>query len=329
MDIAPDLPIEASTACRLCGAASGRPALTLGARRLWTCGGCALVRLDPMPSAAELREVYEGGDYYTTQPPRPRSGLAGRLQDAVLQAFWGYPGDRSGLQKALLRLLLRPLRTRFMPLPFPGDGPVLDIGCGNGQRLLELQQYGVAALYGVEPTRDAAEQASRHTRADVRACLLEEAGLPRAHFGLVILNQVLEHVPAPPQTLRQIHDLLKPGGRFYLTVPNFGSWEAALAGAHWDGLQLPAHLHHFTRAPLLRALREAGFEIEWVGTDSVADVTRNTWKALRRAQAGGAAGWLARWPWRAVQALTLLADRCGRGQMLRVVARRPGTLLKA
>lgn len=311
-------------ACRLCGSATGRPALTLGTtRRLWACGGCALVRLDPMPTAQELRQVYEGGDYYTTQPPTPRRGLAGRLQDGVLQAFWGYPGARSGLQKALLRLLLWPLRTRFMPLPFPGAGPVLDIGCGNGQRLLELQQYGVTALYGVEPTVAAAEQARLHTRADIRACLLEDAGLPREHFRLVILNQVLEHVPSPPQTLRQIHDLLVPGGWFYLTVPNFGSWEAALAGAHWDGLQVPAHLHHFTREPLLRALREAGFEIERVCTDSVADVTRNTWKALRRDRVGGAAGWLARWPLRAVQALTLLADRCGRGQMLRVVARRP------
>lgn len=308
-------------ACRHCGARSYREVMALGPRQLLGCTGCGLVRLDPVPTAAELSEVYDGGDYYTTQPPVLRKGLAAQLQDSVLQVWWGYPGRLRGVRRLLVQLLTWPLRHRFMPLPFPGAAPVLDIGCGNGQRLLELQNYGCQALYGVEPTAAAAEQARNHTRADVRACLLEEARLPQGQFGLVILNQVLEHVPSPPETLAVIHRLLAGGGRLYLTVPNFGSFEARWAGPHWDGLQIPAHLHHFTAAPLRGLLEEAGYRIEQWRTDSVTDVSRNTWRALR---ASGSSSWAARLPWRGYQLMSLLADRLGRGQMLRVVARKSG-----
>lgn len=311
----------ASAPCRLCGGQDYQPVLALGSRSLLACTGCGLVRLDPVPTAAELSEVYDGGDYYTTQPPMLRQGLAARLQDSVLQAWWGYPGGLRGGRRLLTKLLTWPLRHRFMPLPFPGAAPVLDIGCGNGQRLLELQNYGCQSLFGVEPTVGAAEQARLHTRADVRACLLEEARLPEGQFGLVILNQVLEHVPSPADTLALIHRLLAGGGRLYLTVPNYGSLEARWAGADWDGLQLPAHLHHFTAQPLRRLLEEAGYRIEQWRTDSVSDVSRNTWRALR---SSGSSSWVARLPWRAYQLLSLLADRLGRGQMLRVVARKAG-----
>lgn len=310
----------ATSFCRLCGAIDGREVLHAGGRALLACSGCSLVRLDPMPDAAELSAVYDSGAYYTTQPPHPRQGWPKRLQDRVLQAWWDYPGPaRRGLRRVLGRVLTWPLRHRFLPVPFPGDAAVLDIGCGNGQRLLELQQHGCTALFGVEPTRAAAEQARRHTRAEIHAGLLEDAPLEDGKFALVILNQVLEHVPSPVDTLRRIHGLLGERGRLYLTVPNFASLEARLAGEHWDGLQIPVHLHHFSPASLRRTLELAGFDVELCRTDSVADVSRNTWRALR---ASGQRNWFARLPWRLLQLLGLVADACGRGQMLRVVARK-------
>lgn len=100
---------------------------------------------------------------------------------------------------------------------------MLDIGCGNGQRLLELERYGCSELFGMEPTVGSAEQARRAMRADIRTAYLDEAGLPDGHYSLEILNQVLEHVPSPKSTLQSINRLLRPGGSLYLTVPNYGS----------------------------------------------------------------------------------------------------------
>lgn len=145
------------SACIHCGTAAATVALALDRRALIRCTHCQLVRLDPVPTPAELSAVYDSGHYYTTEPPSLRSGLGARLQDLVRD----YPKALPPLARVAASIALRPLRARFLPVPFPGDAPVLDIGCGNGQRLLELERYGCSALFGLEPTVGAAEQARR------------------------------------------------------------------------------------------------------------------------------------------------------------------------
>jgi 2-polyprenyl-3-methyl-5-hydroxy-6-metoxy-1,4-benzoquinol methylase len=205
-------------------------------------------------------------------------------------------------------------------VPYPGKLPVLDIGCGNGQRLLELKNHGCTELTGLEPTVGAAEQARRATGADIRTTILEDTALPRSHFGLIVMNQVLEHVPSPRDTLSTVRELLRPDGRLYLTVPNFGSWEAALFGSEWSGLQVPEHLHHFTRESLLKCLSAAGLRVTWCGTDTVSVVTHTSLRSWSRARPSAWRRWLGSLPVPAWWPATWLADRLGQGQMLRIVA---------
>jgi SAM-dependent methyltransferase len=312
---------ERSSVCDLCGAANVVEVLALGRRALVECSGCGLVRLDPITTSDELHAVYEEGDYYTTRPPVISDDFAERLRVAVLRTFWGYGNGTDSASSAVLRILLRPLKYRVMPVPFPRGLPVLDIGCGNGQRLLELQHFGHTQLYGVEPTGGAARQAQRATEATIYPTTLEEAPLQPAHFGLVIMNQVLEHVPSPRTTLRNVRSLLRADGTLYLTVPNFGSLEARVFGEHWAGLRIPEHLHHFTPRALRRLIEESGFRIVTWRTDTVLSITQETIGTWERASGGG--WWrrlFVRLPGYMLAPATLAADLCGRGQMLRIVA---------
>jgi SAM-dependent methyltransferase len=209
-----------------------------------------------------------------------------------------------------------------MPVSYPADAPVLDVGCGNGQRLLELEDLGCSALLGIEPSAGAAEQARRHTRADIRTGLLEEAGLPDGHFQLVIMNQVLEHVPSPTATLSEAYRLLRHGGTLYLTVPNFGSFEARMFGPYWSGLQVPAHLHHFTAEPLKRLLTQAGFRISMLRTDTTLAVTEASVEDWSRARPSRWRVAVSRLPRVLYLPITLGVDLLGRGQMLRIVAQK-------
>ena len=315
----------AQTACDLCGSRQVTHALQVAARALVKCNDCGLVRLNPPPTAAELSEVYDTGEYYTHEPPRLHSGRADQVRNAVLSAFWGYPDEAGGSNGVIAKLLLRPLRDRAMPVPYPGDLPVLDVGCGNGQRLLELQSRGCTALFGVEPTAGAAEQARLCTKADIRTCLLEEAGLPKHFFQLIVMNQVLEHVPSPTATLRKVLAMLRPGGYLYLTVPNYGALEAGLQGRYWSGLQVPAHLHHFTPRPLRRLVVEAGFNITTWRTDTTAAITQAGLYDWYREKPSRFRRAVSHLPRMSFAPLTLLADLLGRGQMLRVVAQHPKT----
>lgn len=226
-------------ACDLCGGDAVADETRIAPWVLRRCGQCGLVRLDPRPSMQALDLIYDSHGYYTSEPPRLRSGLGGRLHARVQQVFWNAPGGPTGLRRLLWRIALWPLRHRFLPVPCPGPAPVLDIGCGNGQRLLELQAQGCTTLVGVEPTASSAAQAQAHTDARIHHGLLEEADLPQGHFQLAILNQVLEHVPSPTDMLRQIRALLRPGGALYLTVPNYGAAEARCSGRPGRGCSCP------------------------------------------------------------------------------------------
>lgn len=314
-------PLKLRHPCAACGEVDGTPQLLLGKWTLLRCKRCDLVRLTPLPTPDELGQVYDSGHYYTGSPPQHRVGLVALLQDLVGRTFWNYPGPPPGILFRLLGpLLLWPLKNRFLPVPFPGRWPVLDIGCGNGQRLLDLQDQGCTRLFGLEPSADAARQAKAATRAHIYTAPLHEAGLPVQLFQLVIMNQVLEHVPDPASTLRQVRGLLRPGGQLYLTVPNFVSAEARFFGAHWTGLQVPEHLHHFTPETLRRMVEGAGLRITVWRTDTTPLVTRDSLARWCQARPSVARRFAAALPTAAWWPLCFLLDRAGRGQMLRLVA---------
>jgi SAM-dependent methyltransferase len=89
---------------------------------------------------------------------------------------------------------------------------------------------------------------------------LEAARLPEASFDEVLLWHVLEHIPDPRATLREIHRILRPGGILVVAVPNAASWQARWAGPAWFHLDPPRHLFHFTASNLKRLLASVEFE---------------------------------------------------------------------
>jgi SAM-dependent methyltransferase len=150
-------------------------------------------------------------------------------------------------------------RGHIIPVPAATSVPRgLEIGCAGGAFLETLRARGWRVT-GVEPSAAAARQAQQKGF-DIHVGTFESAALPDAQFDAVFAWMVVEHVHDPPGTLKRILQLLKPGGTFLFSVPNFGCWEAAVAGRYWWALDLPRHLQHFTPRTLRQMLRDAGFE---------------------------------------------------------------------
>jgi 2-polyprenyl-3-methyl-5-hydroxy-6-metoxy-1,4-benzoquinol methylase len=137
--------------------------------------------------------------------------------------------------------------------PIAPAGRVLDVGAGNGAFVRALRGIGVDA-HGVEPNAHAVA-AAHHAGSDtVVLGALEDATLPFDAWDLIRIHHVLEHVPDPIATLRTARNLLSGSGRMVVVVPNLGGIGRRLFGASWDGLELPRHLHHFTRSSLASAI---------------------------------------------------------------------------
>jgi hypothetical protein len=97
-----------------------------------------------------------------------------------------------------------------------------------------------------------------HRKRDVFGSLEEAA--ERGHYRCITLWHVLEHVPDPARHLAELRSMLSDDGVLMIAVPDFGGLQARLFGRHWLHLDVPRHLHHFTRRGLMHLLRRAGFE---------------------------------------------------------------------
>ncbi len=197
------------------------------------CAYCDLAQTVPAPSAAELDRYYPRGYHSTTK--RYRGGM-----DRVLG-------------------LVHRSRIRSLERLLGGSGSVLDIGCGPGVLLNQMQQRGWTAR-GTERSPSAAQQARDVFHLDVRAQDVDEVVAEGATFDTVVLWHVAEHLHSPRETVRGIARLLRPGGILLIAVPNFGSPEARIGRNKWFHLDVPRHLVHFTPSTLGAILAAAGFE---------------------------------------------------------------------
>jgi SAM-dependent methyltransferase len=94
-------------------------------------------------------------------------------------------------------------------------------------------------------------------------------GVPEAERGryeLVVAGEVLEHVPDADSFLRGCRELLRPGGRLCVTVPNACSPKIGLRSLAGREVIHPDHRTYYGPRTLARTLRGAGFEPEAVAS---------------------------------------------------------------
>ena len=92
---------------------------------------------------------------------------------------------------------------------------LLDVGCSQG-RITQKLGENLALAVGVDPTDEEGRRPGFHfIRAD--GCYLP---LRSATFDVLVLNHILEHVPAPQRLLDEAWRVLRPGGVCYLATPN-------------------------------------------------------------------------------------------------------------
>lgn len=99
----------------------------------------------------------------------------------------------------------------------PTAKTMLDIGCGIGSSLLAGNKLGLICS-GVEPNPFACKYAKQHYNFDFVEDYFHPEHFPN-NFDIVILDQVLEHVPNPQQFIKDVFSVVKPSGLLYLGVP--------------------------------------------------------------------------------------------------------------
>lgn len=136
----------------------------------------------------------------------------------------------------------------------PKKGPlrILEVGCGTGSNIAMLQQFGT--VDAIEPDDHARAFASSRTGVKVKGGYLPDVPLEDGHYDLIVLLDVLEHIPDDKGALAALRPKLAPGGRLLLAVPAMPSL--------WSGHDV-AHHHQrrYTRRALEKVVAEAGYHV--------------------------------------------------------------------
>jgi len=123
----------------------------------------------------------------------------------------------------------------------PPGARVLDIGAGDApyRELFDHCEY-ITVDWANSPHEDAAT-------VDI-ASSIDDLPIEDASFDAVLSTQVLEHVAAPIDVLREAHRVLRVGGALLVTVPFV-----------WEEHEQPFDFQRFSSSGVSHALESAGF----------------------------------------------------------------------
>jgi SAM-dependent methyltransferase len=199
------------------------------------------------------------------------------------------------------------------------DDVAIDIGCGDGQLCAELHQIGWRSVFGFDVSRARIRRARRrypHLQFHEKPTRCTD--LVEGSADLLVMDNVIEHLPRPLETIGELGTYLAPGGRIVIVTPNMESGHFRLLGRRWTPELAPhAHIYLFTVDSLCRLVEFAGLRVETTG--NFHEPGAGARALLARVARGDVRGAV----WRAVQdAGGVYGQLVGQGPMLYVVATR-------
>ncbi len=214
--------------CPVCDGTDFTPLFERQGEPFVRCRGCGLVLINP----------------------RPVFGVVAGTYDAAYSGGYIRKADKKRARCA--RWVAR-IRRRFVP-----RGRWLDVGCSAGFVVEAAAAAGFDA-WGVELEAAAVAFARDELKLATVACgTLEAQRYPAAHFDVLSMYDVIEHVPDLNATVAEVKRLLAPGGVIEIRTPDVGHFTTPRRLETWREIKPSEHLYYFDRHTLPRLFARHG-----------------------------------------------------------------------
>lgn len=268
--------MAAELRCRICANAVGNREyavreMMFGTRQVFNyfqCSRCGCLQIAAIP--ADMRLYYPSG--YRCFLNRELAALRSQAWSRWLRRMrTRYALSGAGMAGRIVHT--------FFPLSRPLTGVlrwiwecrlsiearILDVGCGGGEFLAQLDWHGFNRLTGIDPFLERDRQISRRARLCKRDIFSQEGV-----FDLVIFNHSFEHMADPRAVLAHAASLLSAEGWIILRTPTVSSQAWETYRQDWAQIDAPRHLYVHSPDSLARLAAAAGLKTEKVIFDSTA-----------------------------------------------------------
>lgn len=211
--------------CTLCGGKKIHQLKGYHEKGLIKCRECGFVFMEKIPSPEELNSHYGSYSYESS----------GYLSPLTIKSY-------------------NKLLDEFEP--YRKTNNILDVGCGRGWFLAEALKRGWQ-VYGTEYSKTAV-RICRETGINIKEGVLNASNFENEMFDVITSFEVIEHINNPNEELEEIYKLLRTGGLFYCTTPNFNSLMRYYLKADYNVIGYPEHLSYYTKSTLNKVTKRHG-----------------------------------------------------------------------
>ncbi len=221
--------------CKLCGGATG-PFIVRDGFPIVKCAVCGFM-FAMLPEGYDLTALYKRDSYWN--------------EGGEIHYLSGYDDYWRGVR--------RYYEARIPRIKALCKGArMLEIGCADGKFMAIARRNGFE-VSGIEMSGLMRERCGRNLGCPVYASI-DELPTSAPPFDCVIVFEVIEHTADPIGFLKQVRELVAPGGLIALSTPNFGCDTAIAAPQEFMHFSPPAHVCYFNSTTLSACARMAGFE---------------------------------------------------------------------
>jgi 2-polyprenyl-3-methyl-5-hydroxy-6-metoxy-1,4-benzoquinol methylase len=141
--------------------------------------------------------------------------------------------------------------------PFKNHGRLLDIGAGSGLLVREADVLGYEAE-GIEPSVWL-QKIAENNNLKVHLGTLPHSSVGH-NYDIITLVDIIEHVSAPVDILKDVYSVLDDNGICLLITPDVKSLMARILKWKWWHYRI-AHIGYFNKETIELCLKNAGFKI--------------------------------------------------------------------